>query len=116
MSFTNARLTAAIGGAVGDTTHVQLHTGAPGGAGTDNVATQAGGREGITFPGATDGVTADEVVFTIGAAEGPYTHITGWNQSTTGTLQWTATLSPQETFAGAGTLTVTVTATAANPT
>ena len=38
MAFTTARLNAAIDAALSGVTHIQLHTGAPGAAGTSNVA------------------------------------------------------------------------------
>lgn len=114
MAFTVARVTAAIDAAVEDTTHIQLHDGDPGSGGTDNVAGEVAGREAFVFPAASNGETEQSVEFAITGAGGPYGYATGWNQSSGGTHQWTAPLSPAETFAGAGTLEVTVTATATN--
>jgi hypothetical protein len=111
MAFTTANLTAALTAAVAGTTHMQLHTGAPGAAGTSNVAA---GVSRITFDFPVPGSASVQQVgtFTIPAAGGPYTHISLWTASSGGTFQGDAALTPQETFAGAGTLQVTVTATA----
>lgn len=117
MSFETARVTAAIEAAVDDTTHIQLHDGAPGSGGTANVITDfTDTRRAFVFPSATAGVTSQVTTFTVDAPLGPVTHATGWNQASGGTLQWTAELSPQESFAGSeGSLQVTITATASNP-
>lgn len=109
MAFTTARINAALDAASNGVTHAQLHTGAPGGSGTSNVATQASraALSGVgSATGAADSWTAS---FTIEGAEGPYTHVSFWTASTSGTFMGDATLSPQETFAGAGTLNLTVT-------
>ena len=111
MAFTSARLNAALDGAVANVTHAQLHTGAPGGAGTSNVAAGVD-RVAGTFAAASGGSTTASFSFTIPAAGGPFTHVTLFNAATGGTFQGDGTLTPQETFAGAGTLDVTVTATA----
>lgn len=113
MSFSIARVTAAIDAAVDDTTHIQLHDGDPGPNGTDNVAASVD-REGLVFPAATSGSTAQTATFTIPGAGGPFTHVSGWNDTSAGTFQWSAELTPAESFAGPGALEVTVTATAAN--
>lgn len=116
MAFTVARVTAAIEAAVDDTTHIQLHDGDPGAGGTDNVASVAS-RTAFVFPAASNGVTAQTVEIEItGATEpgSPLAYATGWNAGSAGTHQWTAPLSPAESFAGAGALEVTVTATATN--
>lgn len=113
MSFTTARVTAAIDAAVEDTTHIQLHDGDPGSSGTDNVAAEAA-RTAFAFPAASNGETEQTVEIEITGPGGPYGYATGWNAASNGTHQWTATLSPAESFAGAGTLEVTVTATATN--
>ena len=113
MSFTTARVTAAIDAAVEDTTHIQLHDGDPGSSGTDNVAAEAA-RTAFVFPAASNGETEQTVEIEITGPGGPYGYATGWNAASNGTHQWTAPLSPAESFAGAGTLEVTVTATASN--
>src|SRR5690554_5469734 len=116
MSFTTARVTAAIDAAVEDTTHIQLHDGDPGSSGTDNVASVAS-RTAFVFPAASNGETEQTVEIEITGATDPGSplgYATGWNAASNGTHQWTAPLSPAESFAGAGTLEVTVTATASN--
>lgn len=116
MAFTIARVSAALDGAVADTTHIQLHDGAPGASGTDNVAAMAA-RTAFTFPAATNGETAQTVEITITGPTDPGRPLgwaTGWDANSAGTHQWTVPLSPAESFAGAGTLEVTVTATASN--
>lgn len=111
MAYSSARVDAAIDGANSATTHIQLHAGDPGAGGTANVAAQVAGRLAFVFPASSSEEAVQTAEFSITATgDGAYTHVTGWNQSTTGTHQWTAALTPQETFAGPGTLTVTVTA------
>lgn len=113
MAYATARLSAAIDGANSATTHVQLHDGDPGAGGTANVAAESS-RVAFTFPAGSSGSSSDTAQFTISGAGGPYGYVTGWNASSDGTYQWTAAISPAESFAGAGTLDVTITATAAN--
>jgi hypothetical protein len=110
MALTQARVHAAIDAAVATTTHAQLHTGDPGGAGTSNVAAGVD-RVAVSFPGASAGETEDQVTFAIPGAGGPYTHISLWTASTGGTYTGSGALSPAESFAGAGTLDVTVSVT-----
>jgi len=110
MAFTQARVHAAIDAAVGTVTHVQLHTGDPGGSGTSAVASGVD-RVAIDLPAASGGQTEETVTFTIPGAGGPYTHVSLWTASTGGTYCGSGVLDPQESFAGAGTLDVTVTVT-----
>lgn len=109
MAFTAARINAAIDAALTGATHAQLHTGAPGAAGTSNVASGVS-RAALTGVG---GATAQADVitgsWTIPAAGGPFTHFSLWTASTAGTFMGDGTLSPSETFAGAGTLNFTIT-------
>jgi hypothetical protein len=111
MPLETARVTAAVDTSVTDVTHIQLHDGAPGVAGTANVAAEVAARLAFVFPSATDGETEQVGTFDITGAGGPYTDITLWNASTDGTLQGQAALTPEEVFAGAGELEVTVTVT-----
>lgn len=111
MPFSAARVTAAIDAAVAATTHIQLHDGDPGAGGTANVADEVAGRLGFVFPAAVDGETAQTAEFAITGPGGPYSYVTGWSADSGGTHQWTAQLTPAESFAGPGTLEVTVTAT-----
>jgi hypothetical protein len=108
MAFTALAINNAIDAALTGVTHIQLHTGAPGAAGTSNVAagvsrTAASGVGGATGP--ADVITG---TFTIPGAGGPYTHYSLWTASSGGTFVNDGTLTPNETFAGAGTLAVTI--------
>lgn len=113
MAFTTGRINAAIDTALADTTHVQLHTGPPGASGTSNVA--AGVARAALTKGAAGTPTAKQAVCTaswiIPGAGGPFTHFSLWAGSTGGTFNGDGTLTPQETFAGSGTLALTATVT-----
>ena len=113
MAFTEARLNAALDTAFTGVTHAQLHTGAPGASGTSNVAAGVARATVAGVGGATGAADTLTATFTIPAAGGPFTHYSLWNASTAGTFYNDGTLSPAETFAGAGTLAVTINATAA---
>ena len=108
MAFTTAALNAAIDAALSGVSHIQLHTGAPGAAGTANVAAGVS-RAAVTGVGSASGA-ADTLTatWTIPGAGGPYTHYSLWTAVTGGTFVNDGTLTPAETFAGAGTLDVTV--------
>ena len=112
MAFTTAALNAAIDAALSGVTHAQLHTGAPGGAGTGNVAAGVD-RAAVTGVGGATGA-ADSLTgtWTIPGAGGPYTNYSLWTAVTAGTFVNDGTLTPQETFAGAGTLAFTINVTA----
>ena len=113
MAFTTGRINAAIDTALATATHVQLHTGAPGAAGTSNVAAGVARAPLTKNPAGTP--TAKQAVCTatwaIPAAGGPYTHFSLWTALTGGTFDGDGTLTPQETFAGSGTLALTATVT-----
>jgi hypothetical protein len=112
MPFTTARLNAALDAASSGITHAQLHTGAPGAAGTSNVAAGVS-RAAVTGVGsAASGSDTWTFSFTIPGAAGPFTHVSFWTASSAGTFFVDGELDPDETFAGAGTLNVTATATA----
>lgn len=110
MAFVTARINAALDAASSGITHAQLHTGAPGGSGTSNVAQEADRASLSGVGSASGGSDTWTCSFTITDAEGPYTHITFWTASSGGTFSADAELSPAEEFAGPGTLNVTVTA------
>lgn len=110
MAYTTSRINAAIDTAIGTSTHVQLHTGAPGAAGTSNVAAMAS-RAALTKNAASGGSATATAEWTITGAGGPFTHFSLWSASTGGTFNGDGTLSPQETFSGAGTLALTITTT-----
>lgn len=111
MALTTARLNAAIDAAASGITHAQLHTGAPGAAGTSNVAAGVS-RAALTGVGSAS-AAADSWTgsFTIPGAGGPFTHVSFWTASSGGTFMGDAALTPSETFAGAGTLGLTVSVT-----
>lgn len=112
MAFVTARLNSALDAALSGVTHVQLHTGAPGAAGTSNVAAGVA-RAALTGIGSASGGTdSATAAWTIPGAGGPFTHFSLWTADTAGTFVADGTLDPDETFAGAGTLNVTITATA----
>lgn len=111
MAFTTARINTSIDKAIETSTHVQLHTGAPGASGTSNVAAGVARAALTKNPAGTP--TAKQAVCTaswiIPGAGGPYTHFSLWDAASAGTFCGDGTLSPQETFAGSGTLAATVT-------
>lgn len=113
MAFTAARLNAAVDAALTGATHIQAHTGAPGGSGTSNVATNHS-RAALSGVGAASGgidtITAS-ITFT-GPSGGAVTHFSLWTASTAGTFMGDGTLTPNESFAGAGTLAVSIPVTA----
>jgi hypothetical protein len=112
MAFTVARLNAALDAALSGVTHAQLHTGAPGAAGTNNVAAGVA-RCALTGIGsASGGVDTATGTWTIPGAGGPFTDFSLWTDVSAGTFFGAGTLDPDETFAGAGTLALTMTATA----
>ena len=108
MAFTTAALNAAIDAALGGVTHIQLHTGAPGAAGTSNVAAGVARAAVTGVGGATGAADTLTATWTIPGAGGPYTHYSLWTAITAGTFVNDGTLTPNESFAGAGTLDVTV--------
>jgi hypothetical protein len=112
MAFVTARLNSALDAALSGVTHAQLHTGAPGAAGTTNVAAGVA-RCVLTGIGSSSG-GADSATgaWTIPGAGGPFTHFSLWTALTDGTFVADGTLDPDETFAGAGTLNVTINASA----
>jgi hypothetical protein len=112
MAFVVARLNSALDAALSGVTHAQLHTGAPGAAGTSNVAAGVA-RCALTGIGSSSG-GADSATgtWTIPGAGGPFTHFGLWTDVSAGTFVGDGTLDPDETFAGAGTLGFTLSATA----
>lgn len=112
MAFVIARLNSALDAALSGVTHAQLHTGAPGAAGTTNVAAGVD-RCALTGIGAaTAGADSATGTWTIPGAGGPFTHFSLWTAVTAGTFVADGTLDPDETFAGAGSLDFTLSATA----
>jgi hypothetical protein len=112
MAFVTARLNSALDAGLSGVTHAQLHTGAPGAAGTSNAAAGVS-RCALTGIGsASSGADSATGTWTIPGAGGPFTHFSLWTDVSAGTFVADGTLDPDETFAGAGTLAVTVNATA----
>ena len=111
MAFTTAALNAAIDAALTGVTHASLHTGDPGAAGTNNDSGET--RAAVTGVGGATGA-ADTLTgtWTISGAGGPFTHYGLWTAVTAGTFVNSGTLTPNETFAGAGTLDFTINVTA----
>lgn len=107
MALTDAALVLAANAVDVAVTHMQLHSGAPGAAGTSNVTTAAR----VAVNGAVDGdgdITWTNAAFTGVAANGPCTHISLWSASTGGTCYGTGALSGGDTTANAaGEFTVT---------
>lgn len=112
MAFTAARLNAAIDAALLTATHVQVHTGAPGGAGTSNVAPNTTRAALVGVGSATGQADVITAAVTVSGASGPITAFTLWTASTSGTFLGDGTLDTSETFVGAGTLNLTLTVSA----
>lgn len=112
MALTTARVNAAVDGAVSTITHMRMHTGAPGAAGTSNVAANAAVTA-IDFSAASSGAAEDTVTVTISGAQASMTHVSLWvgDPGSGGTFAGDGEVSPAESFAGAGTLDVKVTVT-----
>lgn len=111
MAMTTARLNKsadAVFTASPAITHVQLHTGAPGGSGTSNVASGVS-RSALSAGSATGGSVTATATFTIPAPGGPYTHVSFWTASSGGTFCGDDDASPDATFSNGGTLSYTFT-------
>jgi hypothetical protein len=111
MPYTVAARDDALDAANATITHAQLHTGDPGGSGTSNVAAGVD-RVAIALPGSATAESEDEITFAIPGAGGPFSHFSLWTASTSGTFVTSGTITPAESFAGAGDLVVTVQTTA----
>lgn len=85
------------------TPYIQLHTGAPGAAGTSNVATEST-RKAVTssFPAASAGACSNDVAVTWTNVAGSedFTHITLWTASTAGTFLASGTITANAVTAG----------------
>lgn len=112
MAFVVARLNAAVDTALATSTHIQAHTASPGAAGTTALATNVVRAALAGVGAAAAGVDTITATFTFtGSSGGPVTHFSLWTASTAGTFNGDGTLTPNESFAGAGTLAVTITVT-----
>src|SRR5690606_16824812 len=111
MAYTTARLNSALDAANSGAAWAQLHTDSPGGAGTSNIATQSSPAAITGFSGASSGTDSGTCTFTITGAEGPYRFVSLWTNSggSPDVFIGSGALTPEETFAGPGSLEVTIT-------
>ena len=114
MAFVTARLNSALDAALSGADYIRIHDGSPGAAGTAN-AVAKGTLSGVgSTSGGEDVITS---AVTISGAMGPLGYFSIWagDPDSGGVCVASGddqTLTPAETFAGAGTLNVTVTASA----
>ncbi len=108
MTLTSAALAVAADAVETAITHLQLHNGTPGGAGTTNVVgtrVAASGKVAanntITLTGSFTGLTASQAV----------THVSYWSASSGGTFYGSASLSGDTAANAAGAYNVSVTET-----
>lgn len=82
-------------------TYVQLHTGAPGSAGTANVATETT-RKQATWRSSSGGASSQSnaLTWTSVAGSETYTHFTVWTASTAGTFGFSGSISANAVTAG----------------
>src|SRR5690606_7609397 len=109
MAYTQARVDAALDAANSGVAWAILHTGSPGANGTNSQASQSSPVE-VSLSAASSGESSGVATFTINGAEGPYTFISLWDDSGGGspdTFYGSGALTPEETFAGPGSLEVT---------
>lgn len=87
-------------------THVQIHTGAPGGSGTTNVSSAA--RQPVTWVDNNNGdvESTATIAFTGGAANGAAAYLTFWSASSSGTYYGDVSLGAA-TFNAEGELNIT---------
>lgn len=83
------------------TVYIQLHTGAPGAAGTANVSAGSSTRQSLTFGTAASGSIAitSTPSWTSGAATETVTDISAWSAATAGTFLFSGTLAASKTWA-----------------
>lgn len=88
-------------------THVQLHTGSPGAAGTSNVATSTGAtRQALSWGSPSGGQVITSAGFSWSVVAGTYTHISFWDAPTGGTFLGSDDLPVAQVYAGPGILPV----------
>lgn len=105
MALSDAALVVAANALDTAVTHMQLHSGAPGAAGTSNVV---GSR--VAVNGTVDGdgdITWSSVAFTGLTASQAVSHVSYWSASTSGTFYGSAALSGDTAANAAGEYTVT---------
>lgn len=106
MALNDAALVLAANAVDAAITHMQLHSGAPGAAGTSNVTSAARQAVNGTVDGDGD-ITWTNIAFTGVAASGSVTHVSYWSALTSGTFYGSAALSGDSTANAAGEYTVT---------
>ncbi len=106
MALNDAALVIAANAVDTAITHMQLHSGAPGGAGTSNVTTAA--RQAVNGTVDADGdISWASIAFTGVAANGSVTHVSYWSALTSGTYYGSSALTGDTTANSAGEYTVT---------
>lgn len=83
------------------TPYIQLHTGAPGSAGTANVATEST-RKSVSFAAAASGAVSNDVAISWTSVAGTedFTHWSLWTASSGGTFVWSGTMTANPVTAG----------------
>lgn len=99
--FSSAEADDAIDALLATYTWVQLHTAAPGAAGTANVATETD-RQQATWGAASAGAAANTAALTwesVAATE-DYTHFSVWTAATNGTFGFSGTITANQVTSG----------------
>jgi hypothetical protein len=108
MALSDAAMVVAANALRGAITHAQLHSGAPGAAGTSNVC--SGSRQAVTWAAATsdgDFALSSALNFTGIAGSGAVQYVSFWSASTAGTFYGSYALSGDSAANAAGEYTVT---------
>lgn len=108
MALNDAALVLAANAVDGAITHMQLHSGAPGAAGTSNVVS---GVSRVAVSGSVDSngdITWTAGPFTGGTPGATASHISYWSASTSGTFYGSAALSGDTTLNSEGEFTEVV--------
>ena len=85
-----------------DAVYVQLHTGAPGAAGTSNVATESDRVQATFGSNASSGTISNTAALTWTGVAGSedYTHFSAWDASTSGNFLFSGTITANAVSAG----------------
>lgn len=83
------------------TPYIQLHTAAPGSAGTSNIATEST-RKSVSFAAAASGAVSNDVAISWTSVAGTedFTHWSMWTASSGGTFVWSGTMTANPVTAG----------------
>ena len=83
------------------TPYIQLHTAAPGSAGTSNIATEST-RKSVSFTAAASGAVSNDVAISWTSVAGTedFTHWSLWTASSGGTFVWSGTMTANPVTAG----------------